>query len=182
MVRLTVAKGENLGEELGLCPVGRKVDVTDATQVMTELVGESEQARARVDRLEADQRAAYEALAGARPGSAVVVSALPSRRCARRSLTSSTPRTRSTRRHARVFERIPVRQSFVSKRVKSRTSSPRTGVTWTSDSPQHHYSCGITGYERRGRDLNPRSAVKTDNGFRDRRIRPLCHLSERMEA
>ena len=31
--------------------------------------------------------------------------------------------------------------------------------------------------ERRGRDLNPRSAVKTDNGFRDRRIRPLCHLS-----
>ena len=36
--------------------------------------------------------------------------------------------------------------------------------------------------ERRGRDLNPRSAVKTDNGFRDRRIRPLCHLSERIEA
>ncbi len=31
--------------------------------------------------------------------------------------------------------------------------------------------------QRRGRDLNPRSAVKTDNGFRDRRIRPLCHLS-----
>ena len=61
MVCLTVAKGENLGEELGLCPVERKVDVTDATQVMTELVGQSEQARARVDRLEADQRAAYEA-------------------------------------------------------------------------------------------------------------------------
>ena len=31
--------------------------------------------------------------------------------------------------------------------------------------------------ERRGRDLNPRCAVKTHNGFRDRRIRPLCHLS-----
>ena len=30
--------------------------------------------------------------------------------------------------------------------------------------------------ERRGEDLNLRSAC-TDNGFRDRRIRPLCHPS-----
>ena len=29
---------------------------------------------------------------------------------------------------------------------------------------------------RRGRDSNPRSE-QTDNGFQDRRIRPLCHLS-----
>ena len=29
---------------------------------------------------------------------------------------------------------------------------------------------------RRDRDSNPGSA-RTDNGFRDRRIRPLCHLS-----
>ena len=28
--------------------------------------------------------------------------------------------------------------------------------------------------------MNPRSAVKTDNGFRDRRIRPLCHTSEQL--
>src|SRR5471032_692707 len=36
-------------------------------------------------------------------------------------------------------------------------------------------SCRI---ERRGEDLNLRSAC-TDNGFRDRRIRPLCHPSDR---
>ena len=34
--------------------------------------------------------------------------------------------------------------------------------------------CG--GGWRRDRDSNPGSA-QTDNGFRDRRIRPLCHLS-----
>ncbi len=31
---------------------------------------------------------------------------------------------------------------------------------------------------RRGGDSNPRSAC-TDNGFQDRRIQPLCHLSEK---
>ena len=37
---------------------------------------------------------------------------------------------------------------------------------------------GPSSFWRRGRDSNPRSA-QTDNGFQDRRIRPLCHLSLR---
>lgn len=38
------------------------------------------------------------------------------------------------------------------------------------------YLLTILGEWRRDRDSNPGSA-RTDNGFRDRRIRPLCHLS-----
>ncbi len=40
-------------------------------------------------------------------------------------------------------------------------------------------ACNLLIYKgswRRGRDSNPRSE-QTDNGFQDRRIRPLCHLS-----
>jgi hypothetical protein len=33
-------------------------------------------------------------------------------------------------------------------------------------------------YERRGRDSNPRRTEMARNGFRDRRIQPLCHPSE----
>ena len=42
----------------------------------------------------------------------------------------------------------------------------------------HLSHCNLMNYEvwRRDRDSNPGSA-QTDNGFRDRRIRPLCHLS-----
>jgi hypothetical protein len=42
----------------------------------------------------------------------------------------------------------------------------------------HLSHCNLMNYEvwRRDRDSNPGSAC-TDNGFRDRRIRPLCHLS-----
>lgn len=36
-------------------------------------------------------------------------------------------------------------------------------------------------YWRRKRDSNPRSA-RTDNGFQDRRIRPLCHSSGRKSS
>ena len=40
--------------------------------------------------------------------------------------------------------------------------------------PRSHATCGV---ERRGRDSNPRYALTTHNGFRDRRIQPLCHPS-----
>jgi hypothetical protein len=56
------------------------------------------------------------------------------------------------------------------------------GLRWTGSCPRRRANPleeRACKEERRGRDLNPRSAVKTDNGFRDRRIRPLCHPSER---
>ena len=37
-------------------------------------------------------------------------------------------------------------------------------------------SCKINKW-RRERDSNPRSLLQTLNGFQDRRIQPLCHLS-----
>ena len=35
-------------------------------------------------------------------------------------------------------------------------------------------------YEAEGEGFEPSIRLTTDNGFRDRRIRPLCHPSERM--
>jgi hypothetical protein len=43
--------------------------------------------------------------------------------------------------------------------------------------PEPRMGSGIPVPERRGRDSNPRYALTTHNGFRDRRIQPLCHLS-----
>src|SRR5450756_763090 len=40
----------------------------------------------------------------------------------------------------------------------------------------------FTSYWRRGRDSNPRNGGYPLNGFRDRRIQPLCHLSAEVTA
>lgn len=40
-------------------------------------------------------------------------------------------------------------------------------------------SGGLPSTERRGWDSNPRDRLTRPNGFQDRRIRPLCHPSER---
>ena len=53
-----------------------------------------------------------------------------------------------------------------------------TGSRTAVRSPAVWRGLGRIAIWRRGRDSNPRSA-QTDNGFQDRRIRPLCHLSGR---
>ncbi|KUK47423.1 MAG: hypothetical protein XD74_1968, partial [Actinobacteria bacterium 66_15] len=80
-----------------------------------------------------------------------------------------------------VFRSCPIRQRAVrwSPKDESRftiVSRPRQDARrpgFLVRRPGLHLCC----YWRRGRDSNPRDGGNPPNGFRDRRIQPLCHLS-----
>ena len=61
----------------------------------------------------------------------------------------------------------------------STTWCRRQLITLTVEKPHNH---AASRSERRGRDLNPSTDGTARNGFRDRRIRPLCHPSRGSEA
>ena len=52
--------------------------------------------------------------------------------------------------------------------------------TSARETPNPASRSGIRGAEREG--FEPSTSLTTRNGFRDRRIRPLCHLSERAQS
>ena len=54
--------------------------------------------------------------------------------------------------------------------------------THDRDTPQTRYRCGFTACSAEREGFEPSTSLTTRNGFRDRRIRPLCHLSERANS
>jgi hypothetical protein len=64
-------------------------------------------------------------------------------------------------------------------RPQSAAIGRNTDAIDTTATPTESASArGIWLVKRRGRDSNPRWTEMAHNGFRDRRIQPLCHPSE----